>query len=66
MLPTQKHGFDVLGVLLSGIGMFMIVFALQEGQSHDWAPWIWGTLAGGIGFIAAFLCTGSRSTATSR
>ena len=27
----------------------MIVFALQEGQSHDWAPWIWGTLAGGIG-----------------
>ena len=35
--------------------MFMIVFALQEGQSHDWAPWIWGTLAGGIGFMAAFL-----------
>ena len=40
---------------LSGIGMFMIVFALQEGQSHDWAPWIWGTLAGGIGFMAAFI-----------
>jgi MFS family permease len=55
VLPTQKHGFDVLGVLLSGIGMFMIVFALQEGQSHHWAPWIWGTLAGGIGFVAAFL-----------
>ncbi|MGX9787252.1 MFS transporter [Mycobacterium sp. MMS18-G62] len=54
-LPTQKHGFDVLGVLLSGVGMFLIVFALQEGQSHDWAPWIWGTLAGGIGFAAAFL-----------
>jgi EmrB/QacA subfamily drug resistance transporter len=54
-LPTQKHGFDVLGVLLSGVGMFLIVFALQEGQSHDWAPWIWGTLAGGIGFVAAFL-----------
>jgi EmrB/QacA subfamily drug resistance transporter len=55
VLPTQKPRFDVLGVLLSGIGMFMIVFALQEGQSHHWAPWIWGTLAGGIGFIAAFL-----------
>jgi EmrB/QacA subfamily drug resistance transporter len=56
VLPTQKkHGFDVLGVLLSGVGMFMIVFALQEGPSHDWAPWIWGTLAGGIGFVAAFL-----------
>ncbi|HTF09801.1 MAG TPA: MFS transporter [Asanoa sp.] len=55
VLPIQKHGFDLLGVLLSGIGMFMIVFALQEGQSHHWAPWIWGTLAGGIGFTAAFL-----------
>ena len=55
VLPTQKHRFDLLGVLLSGLGMFMIVFALQEGPSHHWAPWIWGTLAGGIGFIAAFL-----------
>ena len=55
VLPTQKHRFDLLGVLLSGVGMFLIVFALQEGQSHHWAPWIWGTLAGGIGFMAAFL-----------
>jgi EmrB/QacA subfamily drug resistance transporter len=55
VLPTQKHRFDLPGVLLSGIGMFMIVFALQEGQSHDWAPWVWGTIAGGIGFMAAFI-----------
>ena len=54
-LPTDKHRFDVLGVLLSGVGMFLIVFALQEGQSHDWAPWVWGTMAGGIGFMAAFI-----------
>jgi EmrB/QacA subfamily drug resistance transporter len=54
-LPTEKHRFDLLGVALSGIGMFMIVFALQEGQSHNWAPWIWGTLAGGVGFMAAFI-----------
>ena len=54
-LPTEKHGFDLIGVLLSGVGMFMVVFALQEGESHDWAPWIWGTLAGGVGFMAAFV-----------
>lgn len=54
-LPTEKHGFDLIGVVLSGIGMFMVVFALQEGQSHQWAPWVWGTLAGGIGFMAAFI-----------
>ena len=55
VLPTQKHRFDLLGVLLSGVGMFLIVFALQEGQSHSWAPWIWGTIAGGVGFMAAFV-----------
>ncbi|HET7668242.1 MAG TPA: DHA2 family efflux MFS transporter permease subunit, partial [Mycobacterium sp.] len=55
VLPKSTHRFDLLGVVLSGIGMFMVVFALQEGQSHDWAPWIWGTLAGGIGFMAAFV-----------
>ncbi|WP_448455670.1 MFS transporter [Mycolicibacterium elephantis] len=54
-LPTRKQPFDLPGVLLSGIGMFMIVFALQEGQSSGWAPWVWGTIAGGIGFMAAFL-----------
>ncbi|MFI5510808.1 MFS transporter [Mycobacterium sp. NPDC051804] len=55
-LDTHQQRFDLLGVALSGIGMFMIVFALQEGQSHNWAPWVWGTIAGGIGFMAAFLC----------
>ena len=55
-LDTQKQRFDLIGMALSGIGMFMIVFALQEGQSHDWAPWVWGTIAGGIFFMAAFLC----------
>lgn len=54
-LPTEEHGFDVIGVVLSGIGMFMVVFALQEGQAHDWAPWVWGTLAGGIGVMSAFV-----------
>ncbi len=55
VLPTETRGFDLIGVVLSGVGMFMVVFALQEGQSHDWAPWIWGTLAGGVGFMAAFV-----------
>src|SRR5689334_6352476 len=54
-MPTTKQRFDLVGVALSGVGMFMIVFALQEGQSHHWAPWVWGMIAGGIGFMAAFL-----------
>lgn len=55
-LPTAPHRFDVLGVVLSGVGMFLIVFALQEGQSRDWAPWVWATGAVGIAVMVAFVC----------
>ncbi|MUL84923.1 MULTISPECIES: DHA2 family efflux MFS transporter permease subunit [unclassified Mycolicibacterium] len=56
VLPTQPHRFDVLGVVLSGVGMFLIVFALQEGQSRDWAPWVWATGAVGVAVMVAFVC----------
>src|SRR6478736_7872825 len=39
-LPTRNHRFDVIGVVLSGLGMFLVVFGLQEGQSHHWQAWI--------------------------
>jgi EmrB/QacA subfamily drug resistance transporter len=55
VLPTEDTGFDVLGVVLSGVGLFLLVFALQEGQSHHWAPWIWGLLAAGVAAMAGFL-----------
>lgn len=55
VLPTHKHRFDLVGVALSGIGMFLVVFALQEGQSGGWEPWIWAVLVAGIGFMAGFV-----------
>ena len=61
-LPTHKHRFDLIGVGLSGVGMFLIVFSLQEGQSHDWAPWIWAVLVAGIGLMTAFVYWQSIST----
>jgi len=54
-LPTRRHAFDVPGVLLSGAGMFCVVFALQEGQAHRWQPWIWALLVAGAGLMAAFV-----------
>ncbi|KHO18423.1 DHA2 family efflux MFS transporter permease subunit [Mycolicibacterium setense] len=62
-LPTAPHRFDVLGVVLSGVGMFLIVFALQEGQSRDWAPWVWATGAVGIAVMVAFVCWQAVNTA---
>ncbi|MFZ0834511.1 MAG: MFS transporter [Mycobacterium sp.] len=62
VLPTHRHRFDVLGVLLSGIAMFSIVFGLQEGQSHHWSPWIWGTIAGGVVVMGVFVYWQSVNT----
>lgn len=54
-LPTQNHRFDLIGVLLSSLGVFLLVFALQEGQSHHWQPWIWAVIVAGIGLMTAFV-----------
>jgi MFS family permease len=35
--------------------MFLIVFALQEGQDYEWAAWIWLTIAAGIAFMTVFV-----------
>jgi EmrB/QacA subfamily drug resistance transporter len=61
-LPTHRHRFDLVGVGLSAVGMFLIVFSLQEGQSSNWAPWIWAVLVAGIGFMTAFVYWQSVST----
>lgn len=42
-LSTHPHRFDILGVVLSAVGMFLLVFGIQEGESHDW-----GTIVGPI------------------
>ncbi|MGH3444228.1 MAG: DHA2 family efflux MFS transporter permease subunit, partial [Nocardioidaceae bacterium] len=42
-LETHSHRFDWLGVAVSAIGMFCLVFGIQEGQNYDW-----GTIAGPV------------------
>jgi EmrB/QacA subfamily drug resistance transporter len=54
VLPTQSHRFDVIGVALSGVGIFLIVFGLQQGQAAHWQPWIWALIVAGVGFMTAF------------
>lgn len=47
--------FDPVGVGLSGLGMFLLVYALQDGQAAGWAPWIWAVLVAGVGLLWAFV-----------
>lgn len=44
VLPTNAHRFDWLGVVLSAVGMFLLVFGIQEGESFDWGM-IWGPIS---------------------
>jgi EmrB/QacA subfamily drug resistance transporter len=54
-LTTQAHRFDLIGVALSGVGMFLIVFGLQQGQAAHWEPWIWAMIVAGVGCMSVFV-----------
>lgn len=60
--PTHRHRFDLVGVGLSGVGMFLIVFGLQQGQAAHWQPWVWATVVAGTGFLAVFVYWQSVNT----
>lgn len=60
-LPRTAHRFDVVGVVLSAAGLFLIVFGLQEGEHFDWAPWIWAMVAAGVVVMAVFVWTQARA-----
>ncbi|HWV25893.1 MAG TPA: DHA2 family efflux MFS transporter permease subunit [Aeromicrobium sp.] len=61
-LPTHSHAFDWLGVVLSAVGMFLLVFGIQEGERYDWSSSIWLCIGAGIAVIALFLIWQGRNT----
>jgi len=59
-LGTHSHRFDIPGVLLSAVGMFLLVFGIQEGQSYHWGTvvgpvTVWGLIIAGIVVLALFV-----------
>jgi EmrB/QacA subfamily drug resistance transporter len=65
-LPTHPHRFDILGVVLSAVGLFLIVFGLQEGQHYDWGViWgpitVWGMIIAGVIVMGIFIWTQART-----
>ena len=58
-LETHPHRFDPVGVVLSALGMFLIVFGLQEGEKYDWGViWgpisVWGLIVVGVLVLGVF------------
>jgi EmrB/QacA subfamily drug resistance transporter len=59
-LPTHVHRFDLLGMALSGVGMLLLVFGIQEGQSFDWGTIagpvsVWSLIVAGLVVLAGFV-----------
>lgn len=60
VLPTSAHRLDWLGVVLSAVGMFLLVFAIQEGETFAWGViWgpvsIWSMIVTGLGILVLFV-----------
>ncbi|MGI5126125.1 DHA2 family efflux MFS transporter permease subunit [Pseudonocardia sp. CA-107938] len=60
-LPTHVHRFDWVGVALSAVGMFLLVFGIQEGQAFQWNGAIWAMIAAGVVVMGGFLFWQRRS-----
>jgi len=65
-LATHPHRFDVLGVVLSAVALFLLVFGLQEGEKFDWGViWgpisVWGLIIAGLIVLALFIVQQART-----
>jgi EmrB/QacA subfamily drug resistance transporter len=65
-LPTHEHKFDLLGVALSAVGLFLLVFGIQEGQKYDWGQItgpisVWSLIIAGLVVLAAFVVWQARN-----
>lgn len=59
-LQVHEHRFDILGVVLSALGMFFLVFGLQEGQSYKWGVIVgpisvWSLIGAGVVAMTVFV-----------
>ena len=59
-LGTSRPKFDWFGMAISGVGLFLLVFGIQEGSTHNWGQ-VWGPItiwemigAGGV-ILAGFV-----------
>ncbi|GIJ00431.1 EmrB/QacA subfamily drug resistance transporter [Sediminihabitans luteus] len=59
-LATRDARLDVVGVVLSVVGLGLLIFGIQEGETYDWGHvWgpfsIWGIIGLGVLVIVAFV-----------
>ncbi|MDO5501506.1 MAG: MFS transporter, partial [Propionibacteriaceae bacterium] len=59
-MPTHSRHFDLVGIGLSAVGLFLLVYGIQQGESHSWGPDVWAMILGGFAVMCAFVWWQSR------
>lgn len=59
-LEQTNRSFDWLGVLLSAIGMFCLVFGIQEAQHFNWDWRVWTLTVAGLATMSVFVVWQAR------
>ncbi|CAN7474307.1 DHA2 family efflux MFS transporter permease subunit [Arthrobacter sp. LjRoot14] len=59
-LSTHPHKFDIPGVLLSAVGLFLLVFGIQEGETYNWGTitgpiTVWSLIIAGLVVLVVFV-----------
>lgn len=62
---TMKQRFDTVGVVLSGVGLLLLVFGIQEGNTYNWGTirgpiTVWSLIVVGTAFLVAFVLWEAR------
>lgn len=60
VLETRSRSYDIPGIALSALGMFLLVFGIQQGETHGWGGTTTGLIAAGLAGITAFVWWQSR------
>ncbi|WP_255365953.1 DHA2 family efflux MFS transporter permease subunit [Corynebacterium sp. NML130628] len=61
-LEQNARTFDWVGVVLSALGMFCLVFGIQEGQTYSWSLPIVALMFTGAALLAIFVWWQTRTT----
>lgn len=71
-LPKHRHRIDFAGIALSGVGLFLLVFGVQQGQHYDWGHIgnlgpvpisVWALIIAGLALLVVFVWWQSKAVA---
>jgi EmrB/QacA subfamily drug resistance transporter len=65
-VTARAGGLDLAGMLLGGIGMFLLVYPLVQGREQGWPTWSLVMAAGSVPALAVFVVHQLRRTQAGR